>query len=166
MVMSDAKPTVQDPVCGMVVDPNQLQTHYLNMQFAFCSRQCQQRFVAHPHLYIGFPGTKAPKQDGRSMFKRRRLHLADSLSPEMAARVRQHLLAMMGVQNVEVDAERIEIVYDLLQATTEQIEAQLEQVGAQLGSGWGERLRRAFVHYLEDTEVDTMEARPEFHGYG
>lgn len=51
-----------DPVCVMVVDPQQFLAHCLGMQVAFRSLQCQQRFVANLHLYVGFPGVNAPQQ--------------------------------------------------------------------------------------------------------
>ena len=67
---------------------------------------------------------------------------------------------MMGMQAVTVAGGKLDITYDLLQATEQQIEAQLAEAGVALGEGWPERLRRAFVQYLEQCEVDALECRP------
>lgn len=148
---------VRDPVCGMLVDPERLAVTVEGMRFAFCSEQCRERFLANPHLYIGKPGERAPKQSGQQVLKRRRLRLAPPLSDAQAAEVAEQLRAMMGVYRVEITGEELAITYDLLEATVGQIEAQLQQAGAHLGQGWAERLQRAFVHFLEETEVASRE---------
>lgn len=157
---------VKDPVCHMWVAPYQNAVSYQDMDFAFCSKQCKDRFMANPHLYIGVPGEKAPKQAGEEVIKRRRLRLNKPLSKAGVRRVTEQLCAMMGVYAVNIDADELIITYDLLQATAAQIEAALQQAGAQLGGGWSERLRLAFVHYLEETEVASREVRPGSHGHG
>lgn len=157
---------VKDPVCLMLVEPDQHAIEYLGMHFAFCSPQCQERFLANPHAYIGAPDAKAPKQEGREIIKRRRLRLAEPLSEAAAHQVTEQLLAMMGVYAVETHGQELRITYDLLQATAEQVEATLLQAGTTLGGGWGEKLRRAFVHYIEETEVQNLEVRPGRGGHG
>lgn len=72
---------IRDPVCGMQVESDHYTIEYLQMHYAFCSRQCQERFLENPHLYVGLPGHKAPKQEGLSVIKQRRLRLAQPLSP-------------------------------------------------------------------------------------
>lgn len=151
---------VKDPVCGMAVDARQLDTVYLDIHYAFCSPQCQDRFVTNPHLYIGHPGYQAPKQQGQEVLKRRRLSLGMALKADQADRIKQKLGEMMGLEAVTVEGDRLEITYDLLQATEQQIEAKLAEAGVALGEGWSERLRRAFVQYLEECEVDNLECRP------
>jgi hypothetical protein len=150
----------------MWVPPDRYAVQYLGIDYAFCSQQCKDRFLANPHLYVGMPGDEAPKHAGMEVIKRRCLHLDTPLSDEAAQEVVEHLLSMMGVSVVDVDGAQVSITYDLLQATAEQIEAALQQVGARLGAGWGERLRRAFVHYLEETEVASLEAHSGAHGHG
>lgn len=164
--MGPGSEKVKDPVCQMLVAPDQYAINYQGVDFAFCSQQCQDRFLANPHLYVGVPGEPAPKQEGQEVFKRRRLRLETPLSDTEARQVTEQLLAMMGVYTVDIAADELIITYDLLQATTEQIEATLQQAGARLGAGWGERLRRAFVHYLEETEVASREVQPGPHGHG
>ena len=73
---------------------------------------------------------------------------------------------MMGVYAVVIKAEELTITYDLFQATAEQIEAVLQEARAHLGTGWAEKLRRAFVHYLEEDEVASLEVRSGPHAHG
>jgi len=158
---------VKDPVCGMMVPPDQNAIIYQEMHFAFCSLQCKERFLANPHLYIGIPGKQAaPRQEGQKVVKRRHMHLEKALSLSEAQQVREQLLAMMGVHSVDVEGNELTITYDLVEATAQQIENALQQAGAQLGEGMGERLKRAFIHYLEETEVANLEAQSKSHGHG
>ena len=60
---------VKCPVCRMLVPSDQLALIYQGMHFAFCSGQCRERFQANPHLYVGVPGEKAPKQQGAQVLK-------------------------------------------------------------------------------------------------
>lgn len=148
---------VKDPVCGMQVEPHRYVIEYLQSRYAFCSTQCQERFLANPHLYIGLPGQKAPKQEGLEVLKQRRLRVAQPLSPSQAESLIGALQAMMGIKSISVDGDKIEMTYDLLQATAGQIGAKMAEIGVQLGEGWTERLRRAFVHYEEECEVGNLE---------
>ncbi|MFH1820111.1 YHS domain-containing protein [Thiobacillus sp.] len=158
--------TVKDPVCGMDVAPAQFETTYEGLHYAFCSEQCRQRFAANPHLYVGVPGEKAPGQKGVELFKRRRFQLDAPLDAPDAAVLTEALGAMMGVKTVEIeDGNTVTLTYDLIQATAEQLEAKMAEVGAKLGAGWAERLRRGFVHYMEETEVGNLEVHPH-HGHG
>jgi allophanate hydrolase subunit 1 len=109
------------------------------------------------------PGQKAPKQEGVSVIKQRRLRLAQLLSPSQVRTLSDALQAMMGIQTVSVEGDSVVIAYDLLQATAEQIEERLAEIGVQLGEGWAERLRRAFVHYEEECEVGNLEVHQDKH---
>lgn len=151
----------KDCVCGMQVESGANQVVYLGMPYSFCSEQCQERFLANPHLYIGLPGQKEPKQQGISVIKRRRMRLAQPLSTEQINMLASMLRTMMGIKSIGVDGDRIEIDYDLLEVTAQQIEEKLTQVGLLLGEGLAERLRRAFVHYEEECEVENMEVHED-----
>lgn len=159
--------TVKDPVCGMEVAPAQFETIFEGLHYAFCSEQCRQRFVANPHLYIGVPGEKAPRQKGEELLKRRRFQLDTPLASQGAVILIDELSAMMGVKAVAIlDDNTVIITYDLIQATAEQLEAKMVEVGVKLGEGWAERLRRGFVHYTEECEVGNLEAYPPYgHAY-
>ena len=50
-----------DPVCGMEVKPQHYETLYLGTSYAFCSAQCQQRFLADPHRYVAVTQTGQPE---------------------------------------------------------------------------------------------------------
>lgn len=149
-----------DPVCGMQVNRDSFALEHLGIHYAFCSRQCQDRFKANPHLYIGTPGEKAPKQQGVEVIKQRRIRLGQALSDSQAAILKDELGAMMGIDHIEVSGDTVAIRYDLLQATAEQIESRIVQVGLQLGDGWADLLRRGFIHFIEETEVDSLEVKP------
>lgn len=46
---------------------------------------------------------------------------------------------------------------DLLEATVAQLERKIAQVGGRFGEGLGEKLRRDFVHYIEECELEDIE---------
>lgn len=154
-----------DPVCGAEVPAHQNESVYLGIQYAFCSQQCRDRFVAHPHLYVGLPGRKAPKQEGMEVLKRRLLHLASPLPPGQALLLSDALASMTGVKKVFAEGDKVEITYDLLQVTAEQIAAKISEICLCLGDDWPERIRLAFVHYQEECEVGNLEVQ-EPHVYG
>ena len=147
----------QDPVCHMQVPAASFATEYSGIKYAFCSVQCQQRFLANPHLYIGFPGIKAPAQEGLQLIKSRRLCFAYPLDTIQAQRVQEALTSMMGVEDVRIERDRMDIQYDLMLVTEEQIEKELISVGIALGQGWAYRLRHAFIHFEEEFEIDNLE---------
>jgi YHS domain-containing protein len=151
---------VQDIVCGMEINSDDISLDYQGRHYAFCSNQCLERFQSNPHLYLGYPDSEAPKHAGMEVIKKRTLKLDEPLPQEIADKVIDYIEAMMGIQYVEIDGDCIEITYDLLQATEAQIEAAITEAGAVLGDVWMERLKRAFVHYMEETEAVTLEARP------
>lgn len=155
--MEKSQNLVKDPVCGVEVPPQQHALDYLEIPYAFCSQQCLERFLAHPHLYVGQPGQKAPRQEGRQLLKRRSLHLAQPLDPAQTALLAESLHALHGIKQLKLGADTLEITYDLLQVTTEQIEQRMAEIGIKLGEGWTERLRLAFVHYEEELEAGSLE---------
>ena len=148
---------VKDPVCSMEVAATSFATEYAGIAYAFCSAQCKERFLANPQLYIGFPGHKAPAQKGREIIKRRRLLLSASLDAMQAEKVKRALLEMMVMHEVCIEGDKLEVQYDLMQVTTEQIADKLALIGADLGGGWMDRLRLAFINYLEETEMSGLE---------
>ncbi|MBT8128908.1 MAG: YHS domain-containing protein [Gammaproteobacteria bacterium] len=155
--MPQNEDNIRDPVCGMQVRPDRHAITHQQMHFAFCSSQCKERFLADPHLYIGHPGHKAPAQEGRTVLKHRQLKLDKSLPDDLALQVFLYIKEMMGIENIEIKGDTIDIQYDLIQVTEAQIESALAEVGATLGHSWSERLRRAFVYYFEETEISSLE---------
>ena len=149
--------TVKDYVCQMQVPSTSFATEYAGGYYAFCSAQCKERFLANPHLYIGFPGRKAPAQEGVKVIKRHRLSLSMLLNAAQAEQVKQALLEMMGMLEVSIEGNRIEIRYDLIQVTLEQIADKLGLIGTDLGTGWMDRLKLAFINNLEEIEINSLE---------
>ena len=148
---------VKDYVCHMQVPFTSFATEYAGSHYAFCSAQCKERFLANPHLYIGFPGHKAPAQEGKEVIKRHRFLLSVPLDAIQAEQVKRALLEMMGMHEVFIEGDKIEIQYDLMQVTAEQIADKLALIGADLGGGWIDRLKLAFINNLEEIEISSLE---------
>ena len=153
-----------DLVCGMEVDSDDISLDYQGIHYVFCSSQCLERFQLNPHLYIGYPGSEAPKHAGMEVLKKRRLKLAEPFPQEVADQFIEYVEAMMGIHYIEINGNYIEITYDLLQATESQIEQVISDAGVTLGDDLMEKIRRAFVHFMEETEVESLEARPVSRG--
>lgn len=141
----------------MYVQNVTLSHSYAGMQFAFCSKQCKERFIGNPRLYIGKPGSPSPKQQGKQVIKRRVLKLSQTLPEDVKQNVTEALNNMMGIRQVSIEGDRIEINYDLLEVTVQQIETTLEAAGNGLSTDWGKMLKMAFIHYLEETENSSLE---------
>ena len=118
----------KDPVCGMFVDAHKIEVVYAEVHYAFCSEQCHERFVANPHLYIGYVRHKAPKLRGIRALKWRRFKLEHALSSLECEHLIKGLRRMMGVRKVHVNNMTFEITYDLMEVTAEQIEKRLVEV--------------------------------------
>ena len=149
---------LKDVVCSMEVDSNSFAYDYMGTRYAFCSAQCRERFLTHPHLYVGHPGDPAPKQQGRVVLTQRVFKLDAALGPAQAHTLINHVHALMGVESVDVRGAKVVVGYDLLQVTAEQIEAAFEAAKAHLADGWAARLRRGFVHYSEECEIGHLQA--------
>lgn len=153
---------LKDVVCGMEVDADSFAHDYAGTRYGFCSEQCRDRFLAHPHLFIGLPGRPSPKQEGRSVLKCRSFDLQTPLTPEQAYSVVEQVKTLMGIETIEAEGARVRITYDLLQVSAEGIEAALVAAGAKLGAGWATALKRGFVHFTEECEVGNLEVGPRF----
>jgi len=154
---------VKDPVCHMEVPATSFATEYAGIHYSFCSAQCKERFLASPHLYVGFPGNPAPAQEGKEVIKRHRLLLSAPLDAIQAEQVKQALIEMMGIHEVYIEGDKIEIQYDLLQATAEQIADKLASIGADLGGGWMDRLKLALINNLEEIEISSLQVDDRKH---
>lgn len=180
--MAESVRLERDPVCGMMVDEWAHQVVHRGVGYAFCSLQCHERFSSAPSLYVGRRSLLAPKQKGMEVIKRRRIALGAPLTLAQFVELKDALLSMMGVMTVrsvermvgkgrdlqqsEIDSrmthriEQLEITYDLLQATALQLERKIAERNAALSNGWGEKLQRDFIHYLEQCELDDLAIRP------
>jgi YHS domain-containing protein len=147
------KEIVEDPVCHMKVQATLFATEYAGSHYAFCSAQCKERFLANPRLYIGFPGRKAPAQEGKQVIICRSLLLSAPLDAIQSEQVKDALHEMMGLFEISIEGNKLEIKYDLIQVTAEQIADKLALIGAKLGGDWIDRLKLAFINNLEDIEI-------------
>ncbi len=145
------------PVCMMETDDSHISYMYADMQFTFCSQQCKERFTANPNLYVNQAGKTAVKHYIKNITKLRTLELEEIIPDDIANAISQSLMTMMGINKVQVKGKKITITYNLLEATTEQIEEHIEQMGQSLSRNWIDRLKRAFIHYSEETELDNLE---------
>lgn len=158
--MNSNTATFKDVVCGMEVSSDDISMDYQGIHYAFCSNQCLERFRLNPHLYTGYPGNEAPKHAGMEVLKKRKLKLAEPLPQEVDDQFIEYIEAMMGIHYIEINGIYITIVYDLLQVTESQIEQAISGAGITLGDDLVEKIRRAFVHFMEEAEVESLEARP------
>jgi len=163
-MLNNGQQLVRDPVCHMDVESGNLDYEYLGLSYSFCSEQCKGRFKSNPHLYIGQPGKQAPKQQGKTVIRKRVLKLDMPVPADISPEIKGVLEKMMGIKSVEVDNNIITIIYDLLEATMQQIEAAIELSGKGLSPTWTDRIKRAFIHYIEDTELDNLEHQHDAHG--
>ena len=59
-------PGTKDPVCGMELDPGQIeaQSSYRGQKFNFCSEECKRLFDENPEEYVG--GQSADVEDSQT----------------------------------------------------------------------------------------------------
>jgi YHS domain-containing protein len=131
-------------------DANALE--YGHMHFWLCSEQCRLRFQDRPERYVSGARAGERRAPPRERIKRRRLRLGQTLRPDQGELVRDLLEGMMGVRLVSFRGDRLEVTYDGAMTGEDQIERELAEAGDRLGAGWADRLRRAFIHYEEETE--------------
>ncbi|HKJ71824.1 MAG TPA: hypothetical protein VKA55_08750 [Gammaproteobacteria bacterium] len=139
--------TARCPVCGMAADPEATPLEYRHMLFAFCSDPCRERFQRSPEAYLEASGDRGRR--GRT--RQRRLRLGQRLDSDQRETLRDLLEGMMGVRTVDIRGDRVAITYDPEQASADRLEQELFEAGERLGRGWAERLRRAFIHYEEES---------------
>jgi len=145
----------------MQITTGDLNISHQGKDFYFCSAQCSERFRANPHLYVGRAGHPSVKQQGDVVLKQRTLILDSALSGSQAEQLSSALLNMMGIKSVHIEGKRMQITYDLIQVTAQQIEIAIEQAGDALGHGLSSKLKRSFVHYLEETELNNLETQTD-----
>lgn len=149
----------------MMVEADENAIEFRQMHFLLCSRQCRERFLASPGLFVGQGSHKAPAQKGRRVIKQRRLKPGRPPAAEMAAKAFDTVQAMTGIEDMAIEGDSVTLRYDLLQAAEAQIEVTMAQAGAVPGHEGSQRLRRAFVRYLEETELDSLAASTSSRGH-
>jgi len=130
-------------------------TEHNGICYHFCSQQCLENFTARPNLYLAI---KSPKREGKSVMKKRSFILDRPVPESEANALQTELCKMMGIRGIQVNDATVSVTYNLLEATAIQVEKALEQAGAKLGEGWASRLKRGWVHYTEENELDILAA--------
>lgn len=157
VAMSKLEFTGHCPVCRMTNISSSLTFNYQGVEHYFCSSQCLERFVAHPHLFVGDPKHGlSPKQRGLSALKKRRIGFAKPIDEELKAELKQSVLLLMGIKELIFDQECLYVTYDLLQVSLEQIESVIEQSSERLQSGLVNQVSRTFIHFSEECELDNL----------
>jgi len=141
------------PVCGMDTGDSNICVDHLSIEYCFCTEQCRENFLARPRLYVG---RKSPVYASREIIKRRTFTLDQTMTDIQCEGLMTALNQLMSVQNISVEKNRLSIDYNLLEINAEQIEAALVKAGVSMGSGWAERLKRGWVHYTEENELDHL----------
>jgi len=145
------------PVCGMDIQDKRIHVQHLGNVYVFCSCQCRENFQKHPGLYIG---SHAVQREGRNILKHRVFRIDPPLDEEQIKTVQKAITSMMGIEAMKVETNRIEITYDLMQATAKQIEDAIAEVGATLGQRLADRIKQGWIHYTEENELDNFESAP------
>ncbi len=90
------------------------------------------------------------------VIKKRRLKLARAQNGHDAARLSKCLTDQNGVKHIVLEDHVILVTYDLLKITELQIEQAIIASGEKLAEYTLERLRRAWIHYIEETELENI----------
>ncbi len=166
MSMSKLAFTIHCPVCHMTKINRSLLLNYQGVDHYFCSSQCLDRFKAHPHLFVGDPKHGlSPKQKGQNALKKRRIGFSEPIDEELKAVMEQSLLSLMGIESLLFEETFLYVTYDLLQVSLEEIEAAIDQSPGKLKSGVADRIKRGFIHYSEECELDNLAHLTSDHGH-
>jgi len=142
----------------MDIKEKHINYEFHKLKFFFCSEQCQDRFIANPHVYIAHWGRLSAKQRGECILKKRFIKLKRAVSSKVEKKLTNRLRAMMGVQEVSIDGVNINICYDLIEVTLKQVESEIEQlVGFIKDDSLLERTKLTLIHYREEVEIDNLE---------
>jgi len=141
------------PVCGMDTRDSTISAVHLGIEYYFCTPQCRENFRARPKLYVG---RQSAKYAGREIIKCRAFLLDLAVDSSVEHQLEASVHQLMGVREVRIKGRKIVISYNLLEATAEQMERALSDAGAALAVGLGARLKRGWLHYTEETELDNL----------
>ena len=141
----------------MQVDTPDIEARHLDVDYWYCSEQCKARFIANPGLYVGRPGEKAPKQEGKQVLKKRKIYLDEPVSSETKTGLLLKLFKMMGVRRVQQFSNSLVVEYDLLEVTAKQIAEELLASGLQLEESVLQQIRLSLIDIAEESEIASLE---------
>lgn len=143
--MLNNRTVLDDLVCGMSVDSDEISADYQGTRYTFCSEQCLERFQENPKLYTGTQ-SDASKPGKQDIYEFQIVELAETLPVEVADKLTEHVRAMMGIQYIEIYDGEMEISFDPKQVTLTQIETAITRFGELMGEEWAAILDRAITH--------------------
>ncbi len=144
---SDTRPFAC-PVCGMDGETDVPVETYNGMRYRFCSEQCRERFLDHPSLFI-----VSRRDGGRPIPKRRVLRLEAAPDDGQALRLSAMRETMMGIGSIAIAGRDLILEYDLRRVTLDQIVRRISEIGVRPSRSISERLKRAWLHEREETEL-------------
>ncbi len=147
--MSKNSTILDDLVCGMSVDSDEISADYQGNHYAFCSEQCRERFQENPQLYTD-PKSEVQEPETVDRYRYKTLKLGETLPLDVANRLTVQIRAMMGIQYIEIYDDEVEISFDPKQVTEAQIETAIARSGEETatssttGEGRGGCLKNSF----------------------
>ncbi len=144
---------VKCPVCNMGVTNAAISAEHLGVRYAFCSEPCRNNFLRRPKLYVG---RAALAKQGKVVMKHRRFQLEKVVAGLQHERLQFALKQLMSVEDISIDGCTISMTYNLLEINARQIESALRDAGMQLSNSWWQRLKRNWIHYTEENELDNL----------
>lgn len=132
--------------------------HFQGVGHYFCSNQCLNRFIKHPHLFVGDPlRGLSEKQKGRRVLKTHALPLVIEVDEQTRLRIEVSVNNMMGVDDIKCTEKTILVTYDLIQISLNDIENNIiELLGKALDESFVENIKRGFFHYIEECELENL----------
>jgi len=127
--------TIQDPVCGMEIEPQSAfaKREHMGQTFYFCSQSCVDQFDKDPHSYMMTSATTGFNPE-RTLT---RIELPVSGMPlkEHSTHLESALRALEGVSEIKVNetAGRLEVQYDAQKVDVARLVSAVKSTGFQVG---------------------------------
>ncbi|MDX1751252.1 hypothetical protein [Methylophaga sp.] len=145
------------PVCNMSVPNDSFSFTLRGLVFWFCSQQCQDRFNQRPSLYVGDPKHgKSSMQQGIKVIKKHTIELELADDYQFKSLLIEALSSLMGVLNVKINRNKLEIEYDLMQVSLQEIQEFILSTGLNLDQSWLNKIHSAYVNLNEHGELDNL----------
>ncbi len=136
--------------------------YHMGIQFLFCSEKCKERFIENPDLYITHSGKPTAEYCKNQIIKQHCLKLSESVNNDTKKSITKALETMRGVKSIHIETNKLDITYDLLQTTLLKIEKCLKKTNRQLSGKFMERIKRFFINYTEETELDNLKQKDSY----
>ncbi len=150
------------PVCGMNDIDDELWRSYRGIKYKFCSQQCLDRFVAHTGLYSGTPQTgKSEKQKGRVEIKCHKVIFTKAITKDQVEKISNALKSVMGIKRFHVGFKSFSVTYDLVEVSLVEIEHEVEKELGEIHSPLFENIKRGWIHYTEECELENLAHPPK-----